>query len=348
MLKRALIVMFLTGCAAQVDVESEPDPDDDDPAVDPPACETIYLAGDGNGARDVALDETHAYWTDGWAIFSASIATGEASKLFEGAWTGRFIAIDDSYVYSATEDDGDGTRGALFRIPKGGGPREEIGTGIVLPIGLEVSAGEVFVLDIGAHLSTGDPEPTSGRILRWNEATDLVPMVEGIQGYVGELMVDAHDVMVRRESATQRTDLLMVSRADGAMTVRSILGDRMALAADSILLTQDTTSGWSIVRHQRASGGNTLLGTVAGSRPLRRILATDDHAYFALNNESYEWWDGRPQVIRMALDSGIVEHLPYDEVEGTLTAHATNHQFVAFGRTQAFKPADHEVVLFCR
>lgn len=285
------------------------------------------------------------------SILSASLATREARTLYEGDRSIRHIAIDETHVYAIEESNEDGDPGSLIRVPKSGGPREVLGPGIIDPAGLEVLDEEVFVLDRGPYEA---PEPKNGRVLRWTEISGLEPLVEDIEGAVLSLMVNEREILVRSE--TRSPELRIWSRKTGAMDVRILSSDALTLAGDVVLHTQAVAPDrQGMFAHALESGANTLIGTVeAHSQRVYGLVATESHAYFALNTYvgyGYIEFESEPMVFRMGLDGGEVERLPYDAVAGSLTARAFNDSFVAFGRTvgdSSTPPFDYDVVLFCR
>ncbi|NUP13200.1 MAG: hypothetical protein HOW73_44745 [Polyangiaceae bacterium] len=347
----AVLLLALTSCAATVEVE---DDGDVSPADEPPACEALTLVGDGDGAYDVALDETRAFWTDGSNVFAASLATGEAERRVEnGGWI-RYLAIDDSYVY-AVDDEPEGVDGGvLFRFPKAGGTREDLGAGIAHAAGLEVAGGEVFVLDMGRGAEGLDePEPRDARIWRWSPATGLAAVAERLEGYVGNLMVDGSDIILRSARLEPaRTELVVVSRASGAIETRPFEGDVMALSGDSIVSADSGPNGWSVSSYERATKGGSLIGTLKAPEGMLALVTAGDDAYFAVNTVvyGYEDYEAAPQVYRMDLGTGAVVQFPYAEVIGDLTARAANDVHVAFGRThvESSDPFDADVILFCQ
>lgn len=326
-------------------------------AASTPACETLYVAGDGSGATDVALDATHAYWTtsDG-NVLRVELETGERDTLFAGTERLTSIALDDRHVYTVWET-------GLLRVPTTGGAAEPLAAGPSFPIDVAVSRGEVFVLEQEKRALDDGKRP--GALWAWTEGGGFEVVQGDLHGDLAELVVDERDFLIRMTTEEDGSTMLLridrnTHQAEELPLGRN--GGQIALTSSEIVHIRPSDAvqhRLSLLATTRATGRDRMVAHVDADRRVGVIgIAVEGlEVFFATNMVEYgavvTCAEAAPA--RVPLEGGPIVPLAYERPEGTLTHPAATSTHVAFARSRDQCASDLDgardddgVVVFCR
>lgn len=291
------------------------------------ACEAILFEVPDDGAIDVALDETHAYWvTRDGRVFRGSLQDETQTLLVAGPSGARFIAADADRVYVVTDTD-------LSRVHKTGGEREVLATGPFFPVGLAVVEDTVLVLDMGEDGALGVP-PTRGKLHEWREESGARIVLE-TPGGLGSLVADERDVYFVRDEATSTSViepmLVRIHRPTGAVREIALPPGTKALGLRSDLVY--ITGGLAIGAMSRA--GEDRVELVSGYEPggdrVVRLAVDAEHAYFSSFVRNYNYG--------LVCDESVFEHASFSDsqrrtytldIKGSLSRPALTATHVAW------------------
>jgi hypothetical protein len=255
-------------------------------------CEAITMARAQPSPGEIAIDDTHVYWSNyGAGADRGSIArvakAGGDPQVIAGAQDNAWgIAVAGTEVFWATNT----TPHTVARAPKDGSvPAAPLSSTAGRARGVAADAEFVFFCNYDAN-GTGH----LGRVRRQGGAIDTFAAAKP-----NDVMIDGNDVYWSNEGATPGTgSIVRLARGAAAGTAPTEIARQQnrprGLAADAThvyWVTTDATDG-QVLRVPK--GGGTPEALVSNLKNPREIALDDEHAYFT----SYA--DGTVQRVKKA------------------------------------------------
>jgi len=143
-----VLLLALCACGARTDLGgTKASSSDAGSSETSTGCHDEIIATDPNGAGPLVVDGDVVFWGTPLGVLQMHDASGNKTLASPGDAIAS-IAVDATYVYYATT-------GFIRRVPRAGGPSEDLFTKAGLPFDIVLVGADVFWLDYGQGIAAG-------------------------------------------------------------------------------------------------------------------------------------------------------------------------------------------------